>query len=448
MRLAVETATVIANQLRLIVFAIAALYLGFSNAEPVYKWVDESGVVHYSDQPPAEHEAETELTPLPNADVAVPSSAQAGASPYPPEGSPEPAAVCKRPVLPRWLGFYCSFMTEELWVNAGRPDFWPDPDGRPWAPTFSRGILEALQPARSAGLKTQVRFAPWSQYVRQRLNCENGMVANPFYLANQRAELRPKLLSMGWDVLPTDPNDPTSLFEQGAMFALFSLAHLPEVLGLASSSEDGSVNLQHELSRLVDGAGRLSPDYERDAAVARIPPIGSVTWFERLEDAVQYLVQARVIVTNDAQVPLERSISDARLIADMVGQDVVQIYFAEDILNLPWSEQDVFRKRLDYLMSETVRVLGSKRIRVVSHGRSVHFVQSVVMQYENVYHTALAPAPGSWGMEDLLKGVRDSRAKIKIITGSQDFYSALGGGSTYELKEACLDGGDGGGATE
>ena len=193
---ATETAT-IANQFRLAVLITAVVCFSFANAEPIYKWVDESGTVHYSDKPPPEHEAKTELTRLPNPDVAVPSSAQAGERPYPPAGWPEPTPVCKRSVLPRWLGFYCTFMTEELWINAGRPDFWPDPAGRHWTPTFNRGIFEALQPARSAGFESQARFAPWSQYVRQRSNCENGMVVNPFYLANQRTELRPPVAWFG-----------------------------------------------------------------------------------------------------------------------------------------------------------------------------------------------------------------------------------------------------------
>ena len=193
---AAETAT-IAYQFRLAALITAIVCFGIANAEPIYKWVDESGTVHYSDKPPPEQEPKTELTRLPSADVAVPTTAKAGQRPYPPAGSPEPTPVCKRSVLPRWLGFYCSFMTEELWINAGRPDFRPDPAGRLWTPTFNRGIFEALQPPRSAVLESQARFAPWSQYVRQQLNCENGMVANPFYLANQRVELRPQLLGLG-----------------------------------------------------------------------------------------------------------------------------------------------------------------------------------------------------------------------------------------------------------
>lgn len=355
---------------------------------------------------------------------------------YPEAGSGELASPCERKNQPQWVQFYCNYMTIDLWNKAGRPLFKSKNPELVWVPFYYKdvgnkyarndGLLEGLRLERLTN--SEVRYTPWSVYFKEKMGCLNSNIVNP-YKFSQKAAPRSRFLAFGWKDAVIDGNDPTQVFEPGAMFVLFSLANL-HVWGIENWANSDHVRFGYY--------GYLKPDYQRDAEVWLINPNGEKKKLENLDEAAQELYRVGMMYTNDSISTWKRGFKEALGISQNKNRPFIYIYLAQDIF-YAWSDNSIYRKRLKYLIDEAVKMCDSSQeycIGIMSYGWSSHIVASTVMNHPNVMHFPLNPSHGPWGNEEYLNAI--GKAKTKIIHSDHDFVSTLGLGAANISREKCL----------
>jgi hypothetical protein len=346
--------------------------------------------------------------------------------PYPPAGSPDPGPACKRQVQPNWLQFFCRFMTEKVWISAGSPSF-RAADGSAWQPFFDPDstLIEGLTPIHASEAIPKPRYTPWARFFRQELRCDKHQIINPYVFRYAQAR-RAQLLGLNWAGLSSDPADPTSSLEDGAMFMLFTLAGLKD-----THKERDSAPLHVILFGMASGETTFRPDFQRDGEVALVRPNGTVVPLDDLDVAAKYLRQTVWLATNDVVKTKDASLHEAKLLSSKAGRPLVHIYMAQDLLTLPWSNNTTYQNRLEYLVKRTVALSGgNNKIAAVSHGWSAHLVAAAVIPYPGVMeHISLAPSPGPWHVSEYLDLLRKTKVQTHIAVGQYDFVAFLGGGA-------------------
>lgn len=340
---------------------------------------------------------------------------------YPPAGSPDSGSVCQRKgLLPTWIRFFCSFMTEELWISAERPTFHSKSTNLDWSPFFdlNSGLLEGLM-LKDKGEK---RYAPWSRFFKEKMNCAGNETINPFVFQSTE-NLRSDLLGLNWEYLSRDTGDPTNDFEDGAMFVLFTLANFTK-----THKENVKVPLNKLLFRLASGETTFRPDYRRDGEVSLVTLDGKATRLDDLDIAARYVKETQYLFTNDLMKTWDEAFQDAKVISVDTKKPLVFIYLAQDIVALPWSNNDIYRKRLKYLVSKAaLPPSNSNGFAIVSHGESGPIVASTTMSYPNIKHMAINPTSGPWGKKEFLYALKNTKAKTSLAIGGEDFVTFLGG---------------------
>lgn len=407
-------------------YILFGMMLALASAGTIYKWTDERGNVHYSDQPIGGKKALT-------LEVQSPST-----HPYPPPGSPDPGPACQRDARPKWLEFFCNFMTQDIWIAGGRQKFLANTAQPDWIPFFSpeSGLIEGLAQTGSGGSKVKQKYTPWSLHFKETMHCRKEQKVDP-YIFRHTQRFRGDLLGLNWNEVSKDATDPTSGFEEGAMFMLFTLADFKE-----SHKERTTASLSTLLFNIASGEGSFRPDYQRDGEVSLVKPDGTVMRLDSLDSAAQYMQETQWLFTNDFMKTWGEAVQDAQLLSANKARPLVHIYMAQDILTLPWANNTTYRKRLEYLIKKAATLsAGTRKIAVMSHGWSGHIVGAAVFSYPNVFeHSSMGPSPGPWNFAEYLRVLQSTQVKTSILVGQYDFVSLLGGGAAYKTKDlrACV----------
>lgn len=333
---------------------------------------------------------------------------------YPAAGSPPPAAPCARPNPAAEMEFLCRFLTQELWEQAGRPEF-IDAGGRRWQAWFygrdgatnqllvegrdylpdHEGWFEALLDAGNFEAQTYeyfwdlLRYAPWSVQFHTAAECRGDEVLNPATLATARFR-RMHVLGLGWPGLDPDPGDPARTFGPSALSLLSGLVNLRHTLEppLRARFADTGV-LRAEIGVLAAGRGALWPDFARDGGVWEIGRDGTATSIDDLDAAARRLAAHALLVTNDAM----RSWESAQAVAAGIARErgpLLFIYFAQDPF-LRIDDDGIYGRRLGYLLNAAMRAAAGKTsVHVLSHGRSAGVVARAIAG-RSIAHQSYAP---------------------------------------------------------
>jgi hypothetical protein len=357
---------------------------------------------------------------------------------YLPPGSPDPGPACKREVRPKWLEFFCHFMTKDLWVASGSPKFQASAGQPEWIPFFdtNSGLIEGLAPIVSDGGSIKRRYTPWSRFFKEEMHCEKNQSIDPSVFRYAQ-NLRRHLIGLNWEEVIKDPSDPTSGFEEEAMFMLFALADFKR-----SYKERETAPLRTILFSIASGESTFQPDYQRDGEVSFVKPDGTVILFDDLDLAAKLINETGWLATNDLMQTRDDSLQEAKFLSSLKARPLVHIYLAQDILTLPWANNTTYQKRLEYLIKKAVALSGqTRKIAAMSHGWSAHIVASTVMPYPDVMqHISIGPSPGPWNLSEFLHVLRNSKVETRILMGRSDFVSMLGSGGGYGSTEmrACV----------
>lgn len=364
-------------------------------------------------------------------------AAERAAAAYPPAGTPAPAAPCARTDRAPALDFYCRFLTQELWQQAGQPEY-IEAGGRRWQVWFygrdgathqllvegqaylpdREGWFEALFDVGSFDAETYdyfwdlFRYAPWSVQFLQAGGCTDGHLLNPAALASERFRRR-HVLGLGWPGLTADPADPARAFGAAALSLLLPIATLPAALEpvlRAQFKEAGAARA--EVTAFAAGRGRLWPDYARDGGVWLVDRDGMVTALDDLEAAAARLAAHGLLVTNDAMRSWESGLLAARDIARARGP-LLYLYFAQDPF-LPVDPAGPYTARLRYLLAQAAGSGRGTSLRVVSHGRSAGVVAHVLADHPAIAHEAYAPAAPPLDTGAYIKALRHAIAAGRI----------------------------------
>jgi hypothetical protein len=391
-------------------------------------------------------------------------AAGADTSAYPPPGSPDPGPPCLRRDAPPWLGFFCRFMTVDLWEAAGRPTF-TAPDGSHWQPWFygdlstrgnnllyegypyrrgREGFLEAMlktdklpdeyDPAYVSRFWSLFRYAPWSVYFEHKAGCNDRQIINP-YDFSARGGLtgrfpRAQLLGLGWSELTGDTDDPTRALGGAAMLVLMSAANLDAVTTDGQRKRIANkYSLRDEVNAQAKGKGELHPDYFRDGEVWLVEPDGTKTRIDDLNAAAAYVVGTGVLFTNEAYSTWQDGLDLAKRQAGGTHRALVYIYFAQDLF-YPVNDNRVYRQRLQYLVDRAVRLVAPDEpgFTFFSMGRSASIAAHAAGHREQISLAIAAPVPGPWGEAEYQDALRGGPGKRVIRVGDQDFAAPAGAG--------------------
>lgn len=363
-----------------------------------------------------------------------------GAQPaYPPAGSPAPEAPCARKDPAPALDFFCRFLTQELWQQAGQPEY-VERGGKRWQVWFygrdgltnqllvegrdylpgREGWFEALFDVGNFEAETYdyfwdlFRYAPWSVQFLYAGDCRGGQLLNPAALASERFRRR-HVLGLGWPGLPGDPADPVRAFDAAALPILLGITSLPYVLEPALRMQIKEPDAPRaEANAYAEGRGRLWPDYTRDGGVWLIERDGTATGLDDLDDAAAHFATHGLLVTNDAMRAWESGILVAKDIARTHGP-LLYIYFAQDPF-LPADVAGVYSLRLRYLLARAaVDAVGeSPRLRVFSHGRSAGVVARALADHPAIIHQSYAPATSPLDADVYAAALRQAVADGRI----------------------------------
>lgn len=418
---------------------LAAVGQALSQASGIYKWSDERGITHYSQDPPAQGR----FTRLESGHPTAP-----------------PAPLCKRALGPRWQDFFCRFMTQELWRMAGHPRLRDPRGGAQWIPLFyrggsscigdctgpgggvelasgsfpaSEGLIEGFEQETGGGAGVApARYAPWSVHIKRRLGCSDEQTSNPYWMARARLP-RSELLGFGWDKLVRDAGDPTDDSEAGSMFVLFTAANLRALL----EPEQARLIDEHALNQIAFGTTALMrPDFERNAEMALVRPEGTVESLRDTALAIEALSKVGTVVTNDAGRGWVDAVADAVNVAQHFQTPTVLIYNAADFFSLERDNLAV-RDRLRALANGVNRRSGG--LNVVSHGWGSYLAIAALHTYPRVSITAFGAYPGPWRVVEYMRALRESQAKITLVHGQFDVIASLGGGGGVSAESpSCL----------
>ncbi|MCC6208236.1 MAG: hypothetical protein IT488_08790 [Gammaproteobacteria bacterium] len=379
---------------------------------------------------------------------------------YAPAGSPPPAAPCARAKPVVEMDFLCRFLTQELWEQAGRPEF-IDAGGRRWQAWFygrdgvtnqllvegrdylpdHEGWFEALLDAGNFEAQTYeyfwdlLRYAPWSVQFHAAAECRDVEVLNPATLASARFR-RMHVLGLGWPGLDPDPGDPARTFGPAALPLLSGLVNLRHALEpplRARFADAGSVRA--EVSALAAGRGALWPDFARDGGVWEIDRNGAATSVDDLDEAARRLTAHGLLVTNDAM----RSWASAQAVAAEIARErgpLLFIYFAQDAF-LPIDDDGVYGWRLRYLLGAVERASeGKTSVRVLSHGRSTGVVARALADHPAINHESYAPMTSSLDADEYASTLRQAVADGRIDITAPGLPVTMGEGVA---APECLD---------
>lgn len=358
---------------------------------------------------------------------------------YPPAASPLTAAPCARPNPAVEMDFFCRFLTQELWEQAGRPEF-IDASGRRWQAWFygrdgatnqllvegrdylpdHEGWFEALLDAGNFEAQTYeyfwdlLRYAPWSVQFHAAAECRDAEVLNPAALASARFR-RMHVLGLGWAGLDPDPGDPARTFGPSALPLLSGLVNLRHTLEPPLSARFADAGaLRAEVNALAAGRGALWPDFARDGSVWEIGRDGTTTSLDDLGEAARRLAAHGLLVTNDAMRSWESGQAVAAEIARERGP-LLFIYFAQDPF-LPIDEDGIYDRRLDDLLGAATRApAGGTSVLVLSHGRSAGVVARASAGRHighQSYAPIISPLDGPIYAEALSQAVATGRIEI------------------------------------
>lgn len=371
------------------------------------------------------------LSPAPAVESATPA--------YPPAGSPSPAAPCARANPAAAIDFLCRFLTQELWEQAGRPEF-IDAGGRRWQAWFygrdgatnqllvegsdylpdHEGWFEAVLDAGNFEAQTYeyfwdlLRYAPWSVQFHTAAECRDVEVLNPAALASARYR-RMHVLGLGWPGLAPDPGDPARSFGPAALPLLSGLVNLRFTLEppLRARFADAGA-LRAEVGALAAGRGALWPGFARDGSVWEIGRDGTTTSVDDLGEAARRLAAHGLLVTNDAM----RSWESAQAVAAEIARErgpLLFIYFAQDPF-LPIDDDGIYGRRLGYLLKAAARVpAGGTSVHVLSHGRSAGVVAHAIADRHighQSYAPVVSPLDGPGYVEALCLAIATGRIEI------------------------------------
>lgn len=402
-------------------------------------------------------------------------AADATAEPYPPPGSPDPGPPCQRKDVPPWMGFFCKFMTVDLWKAAGRPTY-TAPDGSHWQPWYygdqadrgnnllyegypyrpgREGFLEAMlktdklpdeyDPAYVSRYWSLFRYAPWSVYFQHKAGCGAYQVTNP-YDFTARWDLtdkfpRSRLLGLGWRELAGDANDPTRALGDAAMLELMSAAELGHITTARQLERiKKRYTLREEVDAMAGGKGELRPDFARDGEVWLVNPDGTGARLDDLDTAAAYVVGTQFLMTNGNYNTWRDGFDAASLQASRTNRALVYIYFAQDLF-YPVNNNRVYRRRLQYLLDKAIRMVapGAPGFTLISMGRSAPIAVPAANNREQIMQAIVAPVPGPWGEKEYMDALRGDKGRIKVKAGDQDFAALIGGGIAYRSKpRLCL----------
>ena len=402
--------------------------------------------------------------------------------PYPPPGSPDPGAPCQRQDAPSWTGFFCRFMTVDLWKAAGRPDY-TAPDGSHWQPWYygdqadrgnnllyegyayrpgREGILEAMlktdtlpdeyDPAYVSRFWSLFRYTPWSVYFEHKAGCVDGAITNPYDFAATRRPndkfQRSALLGMGWDKLARDGADPTQGWGDDAMPVFMSAAYLTDIVdGGRRSRIEKHRGLGREIYDMAQGKGMLHPDYARDGEVWLVNADGTGRRVDDLDAAASYVAKTGMLVTNGADSTWQDGFDLAAIPAMSLRKSVVYIYFAQGLF-YPVSDNQVYRRRLQYLVDRAARLIspGAPGFTLVSVGRSAVIAARAALHHARISQVLIAPVPGPGDKAAFRNALRDGRQRVKMSAGSEALAAVVGGAAAPGAKRsACLGGHEAGG---
>lgn len=356
--------------------------------------------------------------------------------------------VCKRDASAEWESFFCRYMTESLWVAAGKPAV-PDPQGGPpWTPLFYRhgtvcvgecetkasaapvrpdhnpladGLLEGLQQESRTGEGSPIRrYAPWSTHVKSALGCSEAQVVNPYRLSSGVVP-RAQLLGLGWAQVAHDAADPTDALGPGAMFILYTAANLGRLYDEPLASEIDADSLY----AIGHGTLRVSPDFERNAQLWLVRPDGRFEAVRDLSKAIELAAKGAVVFVNDALRNQSYASGEADAVAAFGKQPVLLLYLAQDFF-APWADNPGVRAMLRGL-AEGVAKRGAS-LYVTGHGWGGFLAISELRSFRNVTIRALNPYPNPWHLAEYSRALDESKAKIEVIAGDRDFVMMLGGG--------------------
>jgi len=356
--------------------------------------------------------------------------------------------VCRRGASVPWENFFCRYMTETLWVAAGRPPL-PDPrDGVPWTPLFYRrgavcvgecaievsasptrpgqnpladGLLEGFQRKDSAGGNQPIRrYAPWSAHIKSALGCSNDHVANPYRLSSGQVP-RAQLLGLGWAGLARDAADPTDALDPGAMFILYTAANLGRLYSEPLANRIGASTLY----TIGHGSGPLAPDYGRNAALSLVALDGHVEAVTDPSKAVELAASGVVVFVNDVLRNEVYAHGEARALGAQDKQPILSLYLAQDLFT-PQADNDKVRAALRSLAAGTAERGAS--LNVAGHGWGGFVAVTELFTFPNVRIRVFNPYPNPWHLAEYSRALDESKAKVDVIAGSLDFVMMLGGG--------------------
>ena len=401
----------------------------------------------------------------------------ASTKPHPPPGSPDPGPPCQREGAPPWLGFFCKFMTVDLWKAAGRPTF-TAPDGTHWQPWYygdqadrgnnllyeghpyrpgHEGFLEAMlktdklpdeyDPAYVSRFWSLFRYTPWSVYFENKAGCNDRQIANPYDFAAKwnltERFPRSQLLGLGWREAAKDSNDPTAKLGDAGMLELMSAANLGSIIS------DGQririrkrYTLRDEVNAMARGKGELRPDYARDGEVWLVNGDGAGARIDDLDTAAAYVAGTGVLFANENHNTWQDGYDAAKKLAARTKRSLVYIYFAQDIF-YPVNNNELFRRRLQYLLDRAVDVASRNDLHIlmISVGRSAPIFLHAGIHRDGVGQLLLRPVPGPWGLAEYESSIVGAKHRVKIVAGDSDFVSLMGGGIEFKSKiQLCLSG--------
>ena len=404
--------------------------------------------------------------------------------PYPPPGSPDPGAPCQRQDAPSWMGFFCNFMTVDLWKAAGRPTY-TAPDGSHWQPWYygdqadrgnnllyegyayhpgREGILEAMlktdtlpdeyDPAYVSRFWALFRYAPWSVYFEHKAGCADGEITNPYDFAASRQPnekfQRSALLGMGWAELTRDGADPTQGLGDDAMLVFMSAAYLTDIVDAGRRSRiEKQHGLRREIDEMAHGKSVLHPDYARDGEVWLVNADGTGKRLDDLDAAAAYVAKTGMLVTNAASSTWRDGFDLAAIPATSLRKSVVYIYFAQDIF-YPGSDNRVYRRRLQYLVDRAVRLItpGAPGFTLVSVGRSAPIAARAALPHPRITQVLIAPMPGFGDEQAFRDALLDGKQRVIMSAGSNALAALVGVAAAPGAKRSvCLGGREAGGDT-